>query len=77
MLAVDPSVSGAAAAAQGFITDNGPVLVGVIVAFSLFHLALMWVKRVFSGDIAGGGSGQDWSDPHGRDALDNARNSGF
>lgn len=49
LLAADANVTSAAGDATAFITDNGPTIVGVVVAFALFGLTVRWVRRAVSG----------------------------
>lgn len=49
VLAADANVTAAAGDATGFITDNGPTIIGVTVAFAIFGLTVRWVSRAFRG----------------------------
>jgi len=47
--AADPNLTSAAASFTGYLTDNGPTVIGVIVALGLFGLGVRWVGKLIRG----------------------------
>jgi hypothetical protein len=46
--AADPNITSANAQALSYITDNGPLVIGVVVAAGLFTVGTRWVRRLLS-----------------------------